>query len=398
MDVLIAFIIFGLAGALWMKRKGRSPIVGLLLGGLLNVFGLIVIYFFKTKSDSAQVEPAGKPDNQTPTYSGSRFAQAGSKGSLFHYASNKSGSELPSEFAIIDLETSGLEPGNSRVIEIAILLVNSKGDVFEEYATLINPENGHVGPTFIHHISEEAVLSAPTFKEVSGDILKRLENRIIVAHHAAFEDKFLSAEFKRAGIQMPSLPALDTLWLSRQVVSLPNYKMQTVLQHFGIEEVDLHTALGDVRALNKVLPILIDQAATILYPTGHSTLPQVEPSGKQKTRVTNLRKGEKGWIHSLLEKLPESGSSVTTEIEIDYLELLGQVLADGKIIGDEAKALSKLAGEAGLGRTQVVQLHESFIQQLRNQAEADGKVDSIEMKQIENALKMLSLQANQQED
>jgi DNA polymerase III epsilon subunit-like protein len=390
MDVLIAFVIFGTAGAFWMKRKGRSPLVGLLLGGLLNVIGLIVIFFIKKKTDSVHLDIPNNPTYQKPTYSGSRFAQDGGKGSLFHYASNENGSELPQEFAIIDVETSGLEPSNSRVIEIAILLVNSTGDIQEEYATLINPGNGQVGPTFIHHITEEAVSSAPTFKEVSGDILKRIENRIIVAHHAAFEDKFLAAEFKRAGIKLPPLPALDTLWLARQVVDLPNYKMQTVLQHYGIEEVDLHTALGDVRALNKVLSMLISQATSILYPTNHSALPLVEPSGRQKTRVTNLRKGEKGWISSLLGKLPESGSSVTTEIEADYLDLLVQVLADGKIIGDEAKALSKLAGEAGLGRSQVVQLHESFIRQLRSQAEADGKIDSDELKQIESAIKLLS--------
>ena len=391
MDVLLAFVVFGTLGAIWMKRKGRSPMIGFFLGGILNIIGMVVIFFIKDKTSSAVESNTKAPSIQKPTYSGSRFAQDSGKGSLFHYASNEKGSELPLEFAIVDLETSGLEPGNARVIEIAILLVNSKGDIQEEYATLINPGNGQVGPTFIHHITEEAVLTAPTFQEVAGDILKRFENRIIVAHHAAFEDKFLAAEFERAGIKVPPLPALDTLWLARQVVDLPNYKMQTVLQHYGVEETDLHTALGDVRALNKVLPTLINQATSILYPTGHSVLPQVAPSGKQKTRVTNLKKGEKGWINSLLEKLPESGSSVTSEIESDYLDLLSQVLADGKIVGDEAKALSKLAGEAGLGRNQVVQLHESFIQQLRKQAEADGNVDAQELKQIENAIKSLSL-------
>ena len=391
MDVLLAFVVFGTLGAIWMKRKGRSPMIGFFLGGILNIIGMVVIFFIKDKTSSAVESNTKAPSIQKPTYSGSRFAQDSGKGSLFHYASNEKGSELPLEFAIVDLETSGLEPGNARVIEIAILLVNSKGDIQEEYATLINPGNGQVGPTFIHHITEEAVLTAPTFQEVAGDILKRFENRIIVAHHAAFEDKFLAAEFKRAGIKVPPLPALDTLWLARQVVDLPNYKMQTVLQHYGVDEIDLHTALGDVRALNKVLPTLINQGTSILYPTGHSVLPQVAPSGKQKTRVTNLKKGEKGWINSLLEKLPESGSSVTSEIESDYLDLLSQVLADGKIIGDEAKALSKLAGEAGLGRNQVVQLHESFIQQLRKQAEADGNVDAQELKQIENAIKSLSL-------
>jgi DNA polymerase III epsilon subunit-like protein len=391
MDVLLAFVVFGTLGALWMKRKGRSPITGFLIGGFLNIIGMIVIFFIKDKSGVKIEKNSSANSFQKPTYSGSRFAQDSGKGSLFHYASNSKGNELASEFAIVDLETSGLEPGNARVIEIAILLVNSKGEIQEEYATLINPGNGQVGPTFIHHITEEAVLTAPTFQEVAGDILKRFENRIIVAHHAAFEDKFLAAEFKHAGIKLPPLPALDTLWLSRESLDLPNYKMQTVLQHFGVEEIDLHTALGDVRALNKILPTLLSQASSILYPTGHSELPVVAPSGKQKTRVTNLKKGEKGWINSLLEKLPESGASVNSEIESDYLDLLSQVLADGKIIGDEAKALSKLAGEAGLGRNQVIQLHESFIQQLRKQAEADGNVDAQELKQIENAIKSLSL-------
>jgi DNA polymerase-3 subunit epsilon len=117
----------------------------------------------------------------------------------------------------------------------------------------------------------------------------------------------------------------------------------------------------------------------------------VAPSGKQKTRVTNLKKGEKGWINSLLEKLPESGSSVTSEIESDYLDLLSQVLADGKIIGDEAKALSKLAGEAGLGRKQLVKLHESFLSRVKSAAEADGNVDSAELKKIEQTIKSLNL-------
>ena len=391
MDVLLAFVVFGALGAIWMKRKGRSPVVGLFLGGLLNIIGMAVIFFIKDKSGSAIENVASAPSIQKPTYSGSRFAQDSGKGSLFHYASNSKGNELPMEFAIVDLETSGLEPASARVIEIAILLVNSKGDIHEEYATLINPGNGRVGPTFIHHITEEAVLTAPTFQEVAGDILKRFENRIIVAHHAAFEDKFLAAEFKRAGIKPPPMPALDTLWLSREVLDLPNYKMQTVLQHYGVEEIDLHTALGDVRALNKILPTLISQATSILYPTGHSEFPEVALSGKQKTRVTNLKKGEKGWINSLLEKLPESGTAISSEIESDYLDLLSQVLADGKIIGDEAKALSKLAGEAGLGRTQLVKLHESFVAQLRKQAEADGDVDAQELKQIENAIKSLSL-------
>ena len=391
MDTLIVIVIFGLAGAFWMKRKGRSPIVGLALGGILNIFGLIIIYFLKSNQPDVPTQRQVQNPSAKPSFSGSRFAQDGGKGALFSYPSTSSGRELPLEFAVIDLETSGLEPSNSRIIEIAILLMNSKGEIQEEYATLINPGNGQVGPTFIHHITEEAVSTAPTFEEVAGDILSRLENRIVVAHHAAFEDKFLASEFRRAGVKLPALPTIDTLLLARQIIDLPNYKMDTVLQHFGIDGLDLHTALGDVRALAKILPEMLKQSPPILFAVAHSEFPTIQPSGRQKTRVTNLKKGEKGWMSSLLEKLPESGSEASNEVESDYLNLLGQVLADGKIIGDEVKALSKLAGEAGLGSKQLKQLHESFLNQIKAQAASDGNVDAEELKKIEQIINQLSL-------
>ena len=50
MDVLLAFVVFGTLGAVWMKRKGRSPMVGFFIGGFLNIIGMIVIFFIKDKS------------------------------------------------------------------------------------------------------------------------------------------------------------------------------------------------------------------------------------------------------------------------------------------------------------------------------------------------------------
>ena len=53
------------------------------------------------------------------------------------------------------------------------------------------------------------------------------------------------------------MPTIDTLWLSRQVLDLPNYKLATVIDEFGYEFQDAHTALGDVRAMAKVLPEML---------------------------------------------------------------------------------------------------------------------------------------------
>ena len=86
-----------------MKRKGRSPIGGLLLGGLFNIFGLAAIYFMKKRTSVVEIAPVGKSNYEKPSYSGSRFAQDSGKGALFHYASSSKGNELPGEFAIVDL-------------------------------------------------------------------------------------------------------------------------------------------------------------------------------------------------------------------------------------------------------------------------------------------------------
>ena len=93
MDTLIAIVVFGLAGAFWMKRKGRSPIVGFALGGMLNIFGLIIIYFLKPNQLGATTQREVQTPSAKPSFSGSRFAQDGGKGSLFSYQSISSGKD-----------------------------------------------------------------------------------------------------------------------------------------------------------------------------------------------------------------------------------------------------------------------------------------------------------------
>lgn len=107
MDVSLAFVVFGTLGAIWMKRKGRSPMIGFFLGGILNIIGMVVIFFIKDKTSSAVESNTKAPFIQKPTYSGSRFAQDSGKGLLFHYTSNAKGSELPLEFADGELKSAG---------------------------------------------------------------------------------------------------------------------------------------------------------------------------------------------------------------------------------------------------------------------------------------------------
>lgn len=337
------------------------------------------------RSNSVQMEEPAKK------FSGSKFAQDSARGAIFTYASVSKGETLTAPYAIIDLETTGLDKTKNRIIEVAIRRIDSNGSFIDEISTIINPEVPDVGPTFIHHIKPEHVIDAPTFSEFAPEILGRLSGSIVVAHHAAFEDGFLGAEFGRIGIGIPNLPCIDTLWLARQVIDLPNYKMATVLDAFGIEEEDAHTALGDVRMLSRLLPILLSKSSPLKFsvPVSVNTSPGSAP--KIKTRVSNLSKGEKGWMANVLKKLPESGQSLTDTVVVDYLEMLNRFLIDGKIIGEEAKELARMAGGSGLGAAQLRRIHEDYFASLEKVALEDGVITDAEKKSLASLKSQLGI-------
>lgn len=218
------------------------------------------------------------------TYSGPLFAQAGEKGKLFGFADKSGIHELDGPFAIIDLETSGFNPPESKILEIAILKIDRDGNELERFETLINPENGNVGRTDIHGIELKMLNGAPTFDEASGRILELIQDSIIVAHNARFEENFLAYELNEAGHDLDLIPALDTLWLARKTIDLPNYKLDTVINGFNERIVDAHTALGDVIAVSKILPEMLNRIGQLYYPIAHPQLPSASVPFKAKTR------------------------------------------------------------------------------------------------------------------
>jgi DNA helicase-4 len=232
-------------------------------------------------SKFAQVGSSTKPK---PTYSGSKFAQVGEVGKLFAYGSYKDLIELDGTYALVDLETSGFSPSSAKILEIAILKIDAGGKVLDEFSTLINPESTYVGRTDIHGVTYKMVKNAPTFSEASHAILRLLENSIIVAHNAKFEENFLSSEFRHSGHKLPSIPAIDTLWLSRQILDLPNYKLDTVIRSYGEVIDDAHTALGDIRAMAKVIPRMLENSEQIFFPKAFGTLPKSDTEFKPKSR------------------------------------------------------------------------------------------------------------------
>jgi DNA polymerase-3 subunit epsilon len=227
------------------------------------------------------------------------------------------------------------------------------------------------------------------FSDVVADVLARLDGTVIVAHNAVFEERFIAAELARAGVKTATLPALCSLWLGQQTFDSPNHKLGTLAQHAGIPLVDAHAALGDVRATAALLPLMLDRFRPgIEY--GHDPArglfdPYRLGAVPPMTRASSLRKGTDGWMHSLMSRLPISTSDVSDAAAAEYLETLAVALEDGKIVGDEAKALAKVAGRGGMGAEQVRGLNERFLELMREAALADNVLTAGELTELQRA-------------
>jgi DNA polymerase III epsilon subunit family exonuclease len=217
-------------------------------------------------------------------YKGPMFAAPGELGPLFGYCSFEESNEIDSDFAIIDLETSGLSANTSRVLEIAILRVNKKGKVLDSFETLINPESEDVGRSDIHQITYKMLKKAPKFSEISGNILNMLSGAVVVAHNAKFEENFLQSEFSRLGKKLSRIPAIDTMWVAQMKLDLFNYKLNTVADYYGVTVENAHTAMGDITAMREFLPKLLSSSPEIRFPVEIAVFPPLEYSEATITR------------------------------------------------------------------------------------------------------------------
>src|SRR5450631_1223537 len=110
--------------------------------------------------------------------------------------------QLIRPLAIIDLETTGVNFGTDRIVEIAIVkIMPAKKKLVKR--KLINPEMP-IPPasTDIHGITDEMVKDAPTFRQVANELKQYLDNCDLAGYNSnRFDIPLLVEEFLRIGME-----------------------------------------------------------------------------------------------------------------------------------------------------------------------------------------------------
>jgi DNA polymerase-3 subunit epsilon len=148
-------------------------------------------------------------------------------------------------YAIVDIETTGLNARTDRITEIAIYIHDGE-KVVDKFESLVNPECRipfHI--TALTGISNKMVAEAPHFFEVAKRIVELTNGKTIVAHNASFDYNFIRCEFKRLMYDY-TRRTLCTKKLSRKLMpGIQSYGLGNLARILNITNPARHRAAGD---------------------------------------------------------------------------------------------------------------------------------------------------------
>jgi DNA polymerase III epsilon subunit family exonuclease len=159
--------------------------------------------------------------------------------------------EAGRDFVVVDVETTGVDPKLSDLVEVAAVRVR-KGKIADRWSTLVNPGRPIVGNQ-MHGISDADVKKGATPAEAARQCLDFAGDALIVGHSIGFDLGFLEQALDD-GTRFEPGRYLDTLVIAREgYPGLENYRLDTLSRYFGVELTQNHRALPDAEATANLL-------------------------------------------------------------------------------------------------------------------------------------------------
>jgi len=297
-------------------------------------------------------------------------------------------------YAVIDVETTGLRPTwHDRVVEVAVVQVDGRGDIESEWCSLLNPRRD-LGPQHIHGISAADARLAPGFEEVAGEIAARLRGRVVVGHNVGFDLQFLIAEYERIGVPVKATDSsgLCTMRLAARFLPTAGRSLADCCRWAGIELDNAHSALYDARASAHLLAFILDMTGG--QPAWSVTRPDDDWPALPVTGAAAVGRRSPGEVREhFLARLVDRLPRVHRPDADAYLHVLDRALLDRYVSAAEADALVAVAERLGLGRGEVLDLHRAYLAQLAALAAADATVTDEERADLANVATLLGLDA-----
>ncbi len=238
---------------------------------------------------------------------------------------------LSIDAAVLDTETTGLDPREARVVQIGAVGLRAglqgAGDVYE---TLVDP-GMPIPPasTKIHGICDADVAEAPPFSELAAGLDAFVGGRIVVGHNIGFDLAVLKREHERAGLAWQPPRTLDTRLLAHLAApNLPGHSLEHLAALLGVEVADRHTALGDARVTAAILIALVPK----LRARNIRTLAEAEAACAQLTDMFEEHY-RAGWIEPVRREAAALSERALSRIDAyPYRHKIGEVMSAPPIL------------------------------------------------------------------
>jgi DNA polymerase-3 subunit epsilon len=172
-----------------------------------------------------------------------------------------------------DLETTGTNIAQDRIVEIAVIKLMPNGEVLEKY-NRVNPTIPiPPGSTAIHGISDADVSGSPTFKEIAREYARFMEGADLSGFNILkFDIPLLVEEFLRADVEFDY--SRKRIIDSQRIYHLMEKRNLSAAYRFYCDKdlVNSHAAIADTRAS---MEVLLSQVAR------YENQPVTDPLGNQ---------------------------------------------------------------------------------------------------------------------
>lgn len=188
-------------------------------------------------------------------------------------------------YAVVDLETTGLEPQDEAIIEVGVVLLDPRGREQLRWDSLVNPHR-HPGPTRIHGITPDDLTNTPELGTLAPGLVELLRGRVLVAHNIRFDASFLlpALRLELGTAALPrKIPQVCTMNWARSFIDTPSRSLVRCCQVCGIELASHHRAIDDAAACAQLLNHYLGVIAS-----EYELFPHGAPWGEQLAKAVQL--------------------------------------------------------------------------------------------------------------
>lgn len=160
--------------------------------------------------------------------------------------------KMVNDYVVFDLETTGFDCHNNKIIEIGALKYKDN-ELVDKFNFLINPQE-HISSriTEITGITDEMVKDCEPIEIILPKFINWIEDYTLVAHNGSFDLGFIEAKINELKLPMINNKNIDTLYLARNwIIDTPNHKLETLKKHFNLKY-ESHRALEDCYVTNYI--------------------------------------------------------------------------------------------------------------------------------------------------